>query len=249
VSRFDDNISHMSEENTVLSYTLTSGLKGRASSVGGRSYIAHMKSEGSFDSAKLSEAVAEAAKVDVELVRYLEAVRRREIVKALRSGKKVFLDGIALASAVRGKFDTIDGTFDANRHEVVVTGYTYGAFQDSLKDVVPQNVVTGGRPTLSRIREAEQGEDEVLSTGQNVTVTGRDLGPSSERSDEGVSLVDIKTGETVSTARILSSNLAEVVCSFASLPSAGRYLLVVSTRAGNGAEYKVVTASREVVVK
>jgi len=239
----------MDEEFPSLSYGLTPGLKGRSASVGVRSYVAHMKSAGSFDIDSLLEAVAKTSGADIEYVRYLESVRRREIVKALRAGKKVFLDGAVLTASLRGNFDTIDGAFDVNRNSVVVTGYTYGSLQDCLKDVVPQNVVTGGRPTLSRIRENGQAEDEVLVSGQNVTVTGRDLGPSDEAEDEGVSLVDMKTGVTVATAEILSSNLAEVVCAFSSLPSAGRYLLVVSTRAGNGAEYKVVTASREVVVK
>jgi len=242
-------MSHMNEENNSLSYTLSTGLKVRPGSVGARPYVAHVKSVGTFDLNALTEAVAKAVGADVGYIRYLESVRRNEIVKALRGGKKVFLDGIALTAAVRGKFDTVDGAFDANRHEVVITGYTYGALQNGLSDIVPQNVVTGGRPTLSRILEAGQAEDEVLATGQNVTVTGRDLGPSLSASDEGVSLVDAKTGEVKATAALVSSNLAEVVCSFAALPSAGRYQLVVSTRAGNGVEYKVVTASREVVVR
>jgi len=239
----------MDGANTTLYYALSAGLKGRSAVVGGQSYIAHTKNTGSFDNEALLESVAKATGADVEYVRYLDSVRRREILNALRAGKKLFLDGVALTATVRGRFDTVDGAFDAQRNSVVVTGYTYGALQDGLSDLVPQNVVTGGRPTLSRILEAGQAEDEVLVTGRDVTVTGRDLGPSVEAVDEGVSLVDAKTGAVVATAELVSSNLAEVVCSFAALPPAGRYLLVVATRAGNGAEYKVVTASREVAVK
>jgi len=239
----------MNEDKESLLYSLSTGLKGASASVGGYSYTARTKSAGSFDMDALTEAVAAASGADVEYIRYLESLRRKEIMKALRAGKKVFLDGVALTASVRGRFDTVDGDFDAERNAVVVTGYTYGALQNGLSGIVPQNVVTGGRPTLSRILEAGQAEDEVLVTGQNVTVTGRDLGPSAEASGEGVSLVDAKTGEIKATAALVSSNLAEVVCSFATLPSAGRYQLVVSTRAGNGVEYKVVTASREVVVR
>jgi len=239
----------MNEESSSLSYSLGTGLKNARSRTGGQSYVAHVKYTGSLDSDALSAAVAKATGADPEYIRYLESVRRREIVKALRAGKKVYLDGAVLTASVRGKFDSVDGEFDAERHSVVVTGYTYGSLQGALADVVPQNVVTGGRPTLSRILEAGQAEDEVLVTGANVTVTGRDLGPSAEATDEGVALVDAKTGAVVAPAAIVSSNLVEVVCSFTALPPAGRYVLVVSTRAGNGAEYKVATASREVVVK
>jgi len=239
----------MNVDKSPLSYVLGPGLRGRSSSAVPTSYVAHVKNTGTFDTESLVEAVAKTAGADAEYVRYLESVRRREIVKALRSGKKVYLDGMVLTSAIRGKFDTIDGDFDENRNSVVVTGYTYGDLQDSLKDIVPQNVVTGGHPTLSRIQEIGQTEDEVLVTGQNVTVTGRDLGPSADAADEGVKLVNQKTGAVAALATLVSSNLAEVVCSFAALPSAGRYLLVVSTRAGNGAAYKVVTATREVEVR
>ena len=65
----------------------------------------------------------------------------------------------------------------------------------------------------------------------------------------GVWLEDLKTGERKSAAEIAASTLIEVSCSFPSLPPPGRYRLVVATRAGNGAEYKLVTATREVTVK
>ena len=51
-----------------------------------------------------------------------------------------------------------------------------------------------------------------------------------------------------SGATVTSSNLVEVVCQFAELPSAGRYRLVVATRCGLGGEYRVVEAGREVEV-
>ena len=53
----------------------------------------------------------------------------------------------------------------------------------------------------------------------------------------------------MATAEVTSSNLVEVVCRFAELPSAGRYRLVVATRCGLGGEYRVVEAGREVEVK
>ena len=113
---------------------------------------------------------------------------------------------------------------------------------------VPENTVKGGTPTLSRINEAGQ-DDEVIVGEEELTITGRDLAPEASAVDEGVFLVSLKTGERVATAEISSSNLVEVVCRFADLPSAGCDRLVVATRCGLGSEYRVIEAGREVEVK
>ena len=62
-------------------------------------------------------------------------------------------------------------------------------------------------------------------------------------------LEDLKTGERKADAEISAASLIEVTCAFPSLPPAGRYRLVVATRTGNGADYKLRTATREVTVK
>ena len=242
-------ISGMEEEKTTLCYSLSEGLKGRKDSVSVRRYIARMKSEGSFRDADLCEAIAKETGRDADYIRYLEGVRRRAIIAALKSGKRVYVGGMALAATVKGTFDTIDGEFDPKRNELAVTGFTYGDFQDALKDCAAENVVKGGRPILNRVVEIGQDEDEVCVSGENISVTGRDLAPSADAADEGVWLEDLKTGERKSDAEISASSLIEVTCSFPSLPPAGRYRLVVATRAGNGADYKLVTATREVTVR
>ena len=239
----------MEEEKTTLCYSLGEGLKGRKDSVSVRHYIAHMKSEGTFRDADLWEAMAKETGRDVDYIRYLEGVRRRAIIAALKSGKRVSVGGVALAATIKGTFDTIDGEFDPSRNELAVTGFTYGDFQDALDGCAVENVVKGGRPILNRVVEIGQDEDEVFVTGENVSITGRDLAPSADEADEGVWLEDLKTGEVRSAAEIAASSLIEVTCAFPSLPPAGRYRLVVATRAGNGADYKLLTATREVTVK
>ena len=238
----------MEKEQGSLLYSLSTGLKGKSASVRGRQYVAHVKGMGTFDDDALQAAMAAELGKDVDYVRYVESVRRKVITAALRDGKRVYVGGMVLHPVVKGPFESIDGPFDPKRNRVDVTGYTYGEFQASLRDSVPQNVVKGGRPTLSRVLEAGQERDEVLVTGRDVSITGRDLGPSFEAEDEGVWLSDVKTGEKVSAAEIVSSNLAEVVVNFPDLPPQGRYRLTVATRAGFAAEYRVVTAEREIVV-
>ena len=245
----NDIINGMESEQTTLRYSLGEGLKGRKDSVSVRRYIAHMKSEGSFGDADLWEAMAKATGRDIEYIQCLEGVRRKAIVAALKAGKRVYVGGVAIAASIKGTFDSVDGEFDPDRNELAVTGFTYGDFQDALKGCPAENVVKGGHPILNRVVEIAQEEDEVFVTGENVSITGRDLAPSADAADEGVWLEDLKTGERKSAAEIAASTLIEVSCSFPSLPPPGRYRLVVATRAGNGADYRLVTATREVTVK
>ena len=163
-------------------------------------------------------------------------------------GKKVFVNGIAVVSGLRGSFSSVDGLFDPKKHKLAVTSYTYGDFQDCLKGTVPENTVKGGTPSLSRINEAGQ-DDEVIVGEEELTITGRDLAPEASAADEGVFLASVKTGERIASAEVLSSNLVEVVCRFSELPPPGRHRLVVATRCGMGGAYKVVEAGREVEVK
>ena len=245
----------MEQENT-LSYALTPNLGRSAKSVAVKRYSAQMKSTGTFGDAELQEALATASGAKVEFIRYLEELRRGIIENALRDGKKVFVNGIAVVSGLRGSFSSVDGPFDPKRHKLAVTSYTYGDFQDCLKGTVPENAkgtvpenaVKGGSPTLSRINEQGQ-DDEVIVGEEEVTITGRDLAPEASAADEGVFLVSLKTGERVATAELKSSNLVEVVCRFAELPPAGRYRLVVATRCALGGDYRVVEAGREIEVK
>ena len=237
----------MNEQDNALSYVLTPNLGRPAKSVGVGRYSAQMKSTGTFGDAELQEALATASGAKVEFIRYLEELRRGIIEKALKDGKKVFVNGIAVVSGLRGSFMSVDGPFDPKKHKLAVTSYTYGDFQDCLKGTVPENTVRGGTPTLSRINEAGQ-DDEVIVGEEELTITGRDLAPEASAADEGVFLASLKTGERVATAKLTSSNLVEVVCRFVNLPSAGRYRLVVATRCGLGGEYRVVEAGREVEV-
>ena len=237
----------MNEQESTLLYSLTSNLARSAKSVGAKRYSASMKSSGTLGDDELQEALAKESGAKIEYIRYLEELRHGIIEKALRDGKKVFVKGVAVVSGLRGSFSTVDGEFDAAKHKLAVTSYTYGDFKDCLADIVPQNTVKVGNPTLSRVNEAGQ-DDEVIIGEEELTITGRDLAPESSAADEGVFLASVKTGERVATAEVTSSNLVEVVCRFAELPQTGRYRLVVATRCGRGSEYKVVEAGREVEV-
>ena len=98
------------------------------------------------------------------------------------------------------------------------------------------------------IREEGQDKEEILVTGRNVAITGKEIEITADAADEGVVLADVKTGETVAEAEIVSTTLIETICTFAALPPKGRYRLEVRTRGGLGLAYKVAKAGREIVV-
>lgn len=247
-ARFDSTISYMDKENTLLEYALTPHLGRSEKSAKVARYSAQMKNRGTFSFEDLQDALAKESGASLEYIRYLEELRQKIIVDALKSGKILYLNGIAIESALRGSFPTIDSEFDETKHKLAVTSFTYGAFQNCLKGVVPVNTIKSGTPTLSRINEAGQ-EDGVIVGCDELTITGRGLAPEVSRTDEGVFLVALKTGERVASATITTSNLVLVVCTFDQLPPAGRYRLVVATRCGLGTDRKVVEAGREIEVR
>ena len=51
----------------------------------------------------------------------MEQLRRGIIEKALKGGKKVFVNGIAVMSGLRGSFSSVDGPFDPAKHKLTVT--------------------------------------------------------------------------------------------------------------------------------
>ena len=238
----------MSEENTSIVYALKPKPRRGGTSAAGNGYLAGVRSTGTYGTDDLLRDVAKATGQSEGLVRFVDTARREAIVAALKAGKRVYLDGLAFAVTVRGPFDTVDGTFDPKRNEIALTSYTYGGLLNCLNGIVPVNEVTGARPILSVIREEEQDREDLLVSGRNVAITGKEIAITAGAADEGVVLADIKTGEVVTTAEIVSTTLIETVCTFATLPSKGRYRLEVRTRGGLGLEYKVATASREVTV-
>lgn len=238
----------MSEENTSIVYALKPKPHRGGASATGNGYLAGVRSAGTYGTDDLLRDVAKATGQSEGLVRFVDSARREAIVAALKAGKRVYLDGLAFAVTVRGAFDTVDGVFDTARNEVALTSYTYGDLLNCLNGIVPENEVTGAHPVLSVIREEGQEREEVLVLGRNVAITGKEIAIAPDAADEGVVLVDVKSGEVRAKAEIVSSTLIETICTFAVLPPKGRYRLEVRTRGGLGLEYRVATASREVVV-
>ena len=212
-------------------------------------YCAKVKRGKTYRDEDLVRDIVAASNLDESLVRYVEGLRAQMIENALKSGRPVYVGGVANMATIRGPFETIDGEFDPKRNSIVVASYTYGAFKDCLEGLVPENLSESAKPQIGDIREDGQANLEVIVTGRSVVITGRDMLVDASAADEGVRLLDRTTGECVAVAAIERSELNNIICSFASLPPDGRYILEIATRAGLPREHKVAKASREVLVR
>ena len=212
-------------------------------------YCAKVKRGKTYRDEDLVRDIAAASHQDETFIRYIEGLRAQMIENALKSGRSVYVGGVANVVTIRGPFDSVDGDFDPDRNSLVVAGYTYGPRMRCLEGLVPENLAERARPQIGDIREEGQSNLEVLVTGRSVVITGRDLLIGASAADEGVRLLDRTTGESVAVAAIESSALNNIICSFAALPPPGTYTLEILTRAGLPREHKVARASREVLVK
>ena len=83
-----------------------------------------------------------------------------------------------------------------------------------------------------------------------ILIQGQKLGISPDNPDEGVWLVNAKTGEIVATATVERSDSQTIDCVFAEPPEPGTYTLVVSCRNGMRESLKPATAKvKNIVVK
>lgn len=238
----------MKDNQTSITYSLRRIRLGALSGRQGGHYSARTLPTSTYGIDDLCADIADKTEKGEAWVRMYEEARQEAIVSALKAGRRVSVGGVMIAPAVIGSFDTVDGEYDAARNKLVVKCHTFGKLRDCLSDSVPVNSEKGASPTISVVREADA-EEERLITGRNISITGREIVIREGADDEGVTLRNIKTGEVVATASIVSSNLVGIVCSFESLPAKGRYLLVVATRGGFGLDYKVRVASREITVE
>ena len=119
-------------------------------------------------------------------------------------------------------FDAVEVINDTQ----TIAAVLYEIMQDNASDV-------------NRIEEANT----------RVVINGSKIKVMADREDEGIWLENIDTGIVVATANVSYSDESTAYCTFATLPSTGRYRLVVGTRNGEDAdEYALAKVTRNVYV-
>ncbi len=213
-------------------------------------YTAHVQTNGTLGRDELAERLAARTKQDVSLWKYFLDALSDEIGIQLLAGYRINLGQLTTGFAIRGAFMSEDEAFDPARHQLVATIRTLDPLKSAMSAVLPENVTLGLTCTVAAVMDAVTKRLSEITGTNRVLIQGQKLGISPDNPDEGVWLVDPKTGDIVATATVERSDSQTVDCVFEEPPAPGTYTLVVACRNGMRESLKPATAKvKGVVVK
>ena len=213
-------------------------------------YTAHVQTNGTIGRDELAERLAERTKQDASLWKYFLDALSEEIVTQLIAGYRINLGQLTTGFAIRGAFMSEDEAFDPERHQLIATIRTLDPLKSAMSAVLPENVTLGLTCTVAAVMDAVTKRVSEITGTDRVLIQGQKLGISPDNPDEGVWLVNAKTGDIVATATVERSDSQTIDCVFAEPPEPGTYTLVVSCRNGMRESLKPATAKvKNIVVK
>ena len=199
---------------------------------------------------ELATRLATRTKQDVSLWKYFLDALSEELFAQLLAGYRVNLGQLSAGFAIRGAFMSEDEAFTPGKHQLVATVRTLNPLREALAEVSPENITLGLSCTVASVMDAITKHLSEITGTNRVLIQGQKLGISGDNPDEGVWLVDPKTGETVATSMVLRSDSQTIDCVFTEPAAPGVYTLVVSCRNGARESLKPATAKvKNVIVK
>ena len=213
-------------------------------------YTAHVQTNGTLGRDELAERLAARTKQDVSLWKYFLDALSDEIGIQLLAGYRINLGQLTTGFAIRGAFMREDEAFDPAKHQLIATVRTLDPLRSAMSAVSPENVTLGLTCSVAAVMDAVTKRLSEITGTNRVLIQGQKLGISPDNPDEGVWLVNAKTGEPVATATVERSDSQTIDCVFAEPPEPGTYTLVVSCRNGMRESLKPATAKvKNIVVK
>ncbi len=213
-------------------------------------YTAHVQTNGTIGRDELAERLAERTKQDASLWKYFLDALSEEIMTQLIAGYRINLGQLTTGFAIRGAFMSEDEAFDPERHQLIATIRTLDPLKSAMSAVLPENVTLGLTCTVAAVMDAVTKRVSEITGTNRVLIQGQKLGISPDNPDEGVWLVNAKTGDIVATATVERSDSQTIDCVFAEPPELGTYTLVVSCRNGMRESLKPATAKvKNIVVR
>ena len=213
-------------------------------------YTAHVQTNGTIGRDELAERLAERTKQDASLWKYFLDALSEEIMTQLIAGYRINLGQLTTGFAIRGAFMSEDEAFDPERHQLIATIRTLDPLKSAMSAVLPENVTLGLTCTVAAVMDAVTKRVSEITGTNRVLIQGQKLGISPDNPDEGVWLVNAKTGDIVATATVERSDSQTIDCVFAEPTEPGTYTLVVSCRNGMRESLKPATAKvKNIVVR
>ena len=194
--------------------------------------------------------MAARTKQDVSLWKYFLNALSDEIQTQLLAGYRINLGQLSTGFAIRGVFMSEDEAFDPAKHQLVATVRTLDPLKSALSAVQPENVTLGLTCTVFSAMDAVTKHLSEITGTNRLLIQGLKLGISPDNPDEGVWLINPKSGLIVATSTVERSDSQTIDCVFTEPPEPGTYTLVVSCRNGMRESLKPATAKiKNFVVK
>ena len=213
-------------------------------------YRASVQAKGTLGRDELAERMAARTRQEASLWRYFLDALSEEIGAQLLAGYRINLGQLSTGFAIKGSFLSEDEAFDPARHQLIATVRTLDPLRSSMLALSPENVTHGLTCMVFAVMDAVTKRLAEITGTNRVLIQGQKLGISPDNPDEGVWLVNPKSGETVATAGVGRSDSQTIDCVFADPPKPGTYTLVVACRNGMRESLKPATAKvKNVVVK
>ena len=184
-------------------------------------YTAHVQTNGTIGRDELAERLAERTKQDASLWKYFLDALSEEIMTQLIAGYRINLGQLTTGFAIRGAFMSEDEAFDPERHQLIATIRTLDPLKSAMSAVLPENVTLGLTCTVAAVMDAVTKRVSEITGTNRVLIQGQKLGISPDNPDEGVWLVNAKTGDIVATATVERSDSQTIDCVFAEPPEPG----------------------------
>ena len=155
--------------------------------------------------------------------------------------------------SVRGLFGSADAPWNPKVNTLATYLTPRGKLKEAVRGLTATNVTSGPRVSVrSAIQDATGAVEGIFVETPDMTellvlLAGTGLLVDVEAPDEGVSLLDPKTGEVKSLGRVTNATSTTLDCSFDPVEP-GQYVLAVASRNGMGASYGVALGKRKVTV-
>ena len=195
-------------------------------------YHANVQTNGTVGRDELAERLGARTTQDVSLWKYYLDALSEEFRAYLLSGYRVNLGQLTTGFAIRGAFMSEDDQFDHARHQLIPTVRTLNPLRSAIAAISPENITVGLTCTVASAMDAVTKRLSEITGTNLLLIQGMRLGISPDNPDEGVWLVDPKTGDIVAAATVEQSDSQTIDCAFEVPPEPGTYTLVVACRNG-----------------
>ena len=176
-----------------------------------------------------------------------------EIASEFHRGNRVENEFFSGGVSVRGLFGSADAAWNPKVNTLATYLTPRGKLKEAVRGLTATNVTSGPRVSVrSAIQDATGAVEGIFVETPGMTelillLAGTGLLVDVEAPDEGVSLLDPKTGEVKSRGRVTNATSTTLDCSFDPVEP-GQYVLAVASRNGMGASYGVALGKRKVTV-